>query len=469
MVRILLVPPPSIHLNQLQPFVPTGLLSLQVVAQDSGCVADVLSFSSLVASRRSFATSEELAAALAGGIDVDAYDAVGLSTMCSSFHHSLNLARLLKTRRTDLQVWVGGPHVSLAAGRVLNAYPDIDAVFVGETEATLGDVLEASKAAGRFCFDHVKGVVTRNSAFAPRKAIPNLDSLPFLDEADGFLDAFGSSKGIEFPDAVPLEAERGCPGSCGFCSTRLLWKNPPRRKSDARMLEEMHRLSRVTGMRQFSLIGDNFASPYDKLLRFCGTMHEQGPEYEWYCHLKLDRLVQEDLHALWEGGCRGFFVGIESASQRTLDRVHKGVNLQRELEVVYRAIDLGFFVVTSLIIGFPWETRADIDLTYQLHNALLQRGVSRSLVSVLCPLPGTELLQKYGEHVQPFRGLSKTAIDGLPYGSETWDLMRSCPELFTQLGYFDSEASWAEVAATADAAQMLTGYYARKKRNPSYS
>jgi anaerobic magnesium-protoporphyrin IX monomethyl ester cyclase len=463
-VRLLLIPSPSIHLGAPQPYVPLGILSLQAVAHRLGHAADVLSYGDLVRSNRVFGSSEDLAAALADAIEVDPYDAIGLSAMCSGLHHSLNLIRLLKARRPDLPIWLGGPHASLCAEQLLEAYPEIDAVFVGESEETLREVLESSSH-GRLSVLGIRGIANRGSPAAPRKPISNLDDLPFLDEATGFHGAWESARGNDYPDALPLEAERGCPGACGFCSTRLLWSLPPRRKSNTRMITEMRRLHRITGMTHFSLIGDNFASPHERLLDFCDAMKIDASGFNWYCHLKLDRLAPEDLSKLWRGGCRGFFAGLESASQSTLDRVNKGTDLRRELEVVFRAVDLGFYVVTSFIIGFPWETASDIDQTYALHADLLKRGVSRSLISVLCPLPGTQLLQEYCDHFEPFRGISKTAVDGLPFGAETWEMIKRCPELFTQLGYFRNGASWTEVAATADAAQMLTTHHMNNRRD----
>ena len=60
--------------------------------------------------------------------------------MCSSFHHSIGIAVELKHRYPGLHVWMGGPHVSANPRAALARFPEIDAVFVGEAEATLRDV-----------------------------------------------------------------------------------------------------------------------------------------------------------------------------------------------------------------------------------------------------------------------------------------------------------------------------------------
>jgi radical SAM superfamily enzyme YgiQ (UPF0313 family) len=82
-------------------------------------------------------------------------------------------------------------------------------------------------------------------------------------------------------------------------------------------------------------------------------MAESASDFRWVCNLKVDRIKLPDLETLWTGGCRGFFVGVESASQETLDRVGKGVVLAEELDVIRRAIDMGFLVSFSGNVTYP--------------------------------------------------------------------------------------------------------------------
>jgi hypothetical protein len=174
----------------------------------------------------------------------------------------------------------------------------------------------------------------------------------------------------------------------------------------------------------------------------------------------MDQLRSEDLPVMWNGGCRGIFVGVESASQSTLARVRKGLSLDRELGLITEAIEKGFRVETSLIIGFPWETPADIDKTYELHSELLRQGVWRSMIWVLCPLPGTDLVSIGAPNIQFDHLRSRIAMDGIGEDPQTLEMIHQYPKLFTQFGYFENPyTDRNNIDATADAAFQLSNYY----------
>ncbi len=461
MSKILLIPAPCIRDRHIEPYVPYGVFSLQAAACQYGGGVDVFSsYDSL--SDMSFASSRTLAETVISHIKLQDYDAIGLSTMCNSFHHSLNMARCIKAIAPEIVIWMGGPHVSVIAEQVLTAFQEVDAVFVGEGEATLSEIL-ARRARGKYSLQDIGGVYTREGSYIPRPAIEDLDELPYISLAQDFLSTFSSAPVYSPPKKIPLEASRGCPGRCIYCSTRLNWGKRVRRKSDTRLISEMRQLNGLAGTPQFMLIGDNFGHPRVRLLQFCQTMKREATGLVWHCDIKMDRLGLADLDVLWEGNCRGIFIGIESASQDTLDRIRKGIDLERELQMVYKAIEMGFLVTTSFIIGFPWETPEDIDCTYRLHCDLLKRGALRSNIWVLCPLPGTDLTKEIGSQVRFDRIVSGIAMDDMPTDEETNELFLRYPGIFSQFGYFETPGvSWIDISATADAALQLSNLYADK-------
>ena len=465
--RALLVPPVNVEYGRLPPYVAYGLFSLESIANGRGHAVDVLPVVPLWEDGRTFATSEEVATTVADLIPTDRYPVVGFSTMCSSFHHTLNVIQVVKRRSPQTRIWVGGPHASVRPEAVLAAYPEVEAVFVGEAELTFAAALERCATSSDSALDGIPGVCVRGFPFVGRELIADLDDLPYVDEAPGFLPAFAAARAAGLDEPLPVEAERGCSGRCAFCSTKSFWGRRVRRKSDTRIVEEMHRLNRATGMRAFTLLGDNLANPRRRLLSLCETLRDQAPAFTWNGQFKLDRLNESDLDVLWSGGCRGFFVGVESASQTTLERIGKDVDLERELRVILAAVDRGFKVVTSFIIGFPWETRVDIDATYHLHVQLLKRGVFHSLLTSLSPLPGTELAERYQPNLLTRKGVSLTARDDLAYGLETIALMDRCPELFTQLDHVEAGASRVEIAAVARAGLLMTSYHGMGRHTPA--
>lgn len=457
--KILLIPSPNLSMRQIEPYLPYGLFSLQAISHRYGGGVDILLPDEALIGKK-FQNSDELADALLEEVDLCNYDTVGLSTVCNSFHHSLQIARAIKRRIPGMCVWMGGPHVSVLSERVLDAFEEVDAIFVGESELTFAEVL-ARRNRGDMELNGIAGLRTRKQGYIPRQPIGNLDELEWIDLADQYLDCFFSLHHLKVIEAIPLEVTRGCPGRCRFCSTSLYWGTHVRRKSDIRVISEMHRLYEHMGISRFDFLGDNFGSPRQRLLQFCETLSRESPEFQWGCALEMDNLNLVDLETLWQGGCREFFVGLESASQETLNRIQKAGRLDRKLKIVSKAVDMGFKVVTSFIIGFPWETSEDVDKTFKLHCEMLELGVSQSQFHLLCPLPGTDILS---DHPVCFdREISDIAMDDIPRGNITRELVHRFPEMFLQLGHFKTpRVGRIDLVATQNAASQLNSLHSMK-------
>jgi anaerobic magnesium-protoporphyrin IX monomethyl ester cyclase len=456
MARLVLIPAPFVEARGLVAYVPYGLLSLQAAAKQRGVDVALLQFAEL--SGLTFETSDALARRVADLVGEP--DAVGLSTMCSSFHHSLGIAVELKQRYPKLQVWMGGPHASAKPMLLLDRFPEIEAVFAGEGEATLSDLMGGWPSLESCSLAGLPGVYTRDSVFVQRPLIPDLNELPFVGDAPDFLPLLSSSADSS-TQGIPLEAERGCAGRCSFCSTASFWGNRVRYKSSGRLLEEMNKFNGLTGETFFSLVGDNLAASRRELMNLCEALVTEDGGYRWDCSLTLDNLRHGDLDLLWSAGCRTIFVGLESGSQQTLQRIGKGIDLAHSVELLRYAIEIGFTTSVSLIVGFPWETMSQLRETYNLHARLLEQG-AQSSVTALCPLPGTSL--ELTELVEGGKGSSFVALDGLPHGPRSETLIGRCPELFTQFGRFATAAvSPVDVGTIVLAAGMLRGHHERRR------
>lgn len=265
--KILLIPAPSVSRGgQLRPYLPWGLLSLRALARPGLPEVDLWLAPEGLSMEKGVSTSSALAEAIIDSIShLEAVDAVGLSTMCSSFHHFVVLARHLKARRPDLALWMGGPQASLVADQLLEDVSEVDAVFVGEGEETFAEVLErwashkTQSGGGTGAqrgqsppLDGIDGVMTRGGGLTPRTPMRNLDQLPHVDLRAGDLDVLRRQRQGGYDSvAIPVEVARGCPGQCAFCSTRVFWGKRVRRKSEDRVIDEIHHRINETGVGRF--------------------------------------------------------------------------------------------------------------------------------------------------------------------------------------------------------------------------
>lgn len=415
---------------------PYGLLSLQASSKPcADAEVDIADFSADMLSRE-FTESNEVAESFIDGIDTEGYDMFAISTICDSAHFSLDIARFLKHRSPHSIIALGGPYVTKLSEEVLDAFDFIDAVFVGESEVSFPQLINSLKGLNRG-LPTVEGLRTRDTRFTRANILADLDSLPYITDASQyfeFIRKVKSSQGNEF--AVPLEATRGCPLQCSFCSTRQIWGASVRRKSAIRLMDEMSIIESRTGEKFFSLIGDNVGVPVRDFMRFCDDLIRLESPYKWAISLKLDWIEPHHLCKMWDAGCRGLFIGVESASQETLRRVNKGANLLKEVKAIEAAIDIGFHVTTSLIIGFPWETESDIKETYKMHCRFLEKGAVRSQVIILCPIPGTDIVEN--EKVY-FDGWNSNMIqDNLRLSSFHSELVQMHPKLFSHFGHYNT-------------------------------
>lgn len=458
-MRIVLIPSLNIVERRIEPYVPYGLLSLQAAARAQGSDVELLTLPDSVLDE-TFASSVEIVErifSLIPHVDVDIY---GLSIVCNTAHLSLDLASRLKAVSARSKVVVGGPYGTKIAPALLRAFSFLDGVAIGEGEVTIGSMVLAKSVAQAL---RVPGLLARSGLYVPEATIDNLDMLPFVgtDTYFGWLDAVRRL----VPDgaATPLEATRGCPLKCSFCSTKQVWGAKVRRKSAQHLTDEMRRISAQTGQRFFSLIGDNVGVPRAPFLEFCKDMISIDSGFTWGCSLKMDKLKPEHIEIMHQAGCRAMFIGLESASQHTLDAVNKAAQIDVELAMVRYAISRGMHVETSFIIGFPWETEADIRDTYSLHSALLEEGAFRSQVSLLSPIPGTEIV---AGHRVVFDGMkSYMTDDGMELSQKHTEWLRDWPELFSHFGHYETPLiSRTALKAYRDASSQMSAIHTTRRK-----
>ena len=69
-------------------------------------------------------------------------DLVGFSATTSGFLDGYRLASLIKKKRPGIVVVFGGVHISALGGVLLENYPDIDYLSMGEGEVTIGELAD---------------------------------------------------------------------------------------------------------------------------------------------------------------------------------------------------------------------------------------------------------------------------------------------------------------------------------------
>jgi radical SAM superfamily enzyme YgiQ (UPF0313 family) len=87
--------------------------------------------------------------------------------------------------------------------------------------------------------------------------------------------------------------------------------------------------------------------------------------------------------------------GLESANQKTLDRINKKITVEQIVEDCKTASCEGLFPHITVMFGYPWESYNDALATLNLGKWLLQKGYAYTMqATIVIPYPGTPLFEE---------------------------------------------------------------------------
>lgn len=217
MAKICLINPPTTGAASKDVYFPMALVCLGTVLRENGVSVEIVDFDLELKRDASLADWDSfLAHALRrlGGMECNVF---GISSICSNFPIALLLAREIKRKWPQARIVIGGPQSSAVPEETLQAFPWIDVVAVGEGEATLLDLMRSDWT--KESLEKVPGVAfldgNRPHRTASRPLIDDLDELPIPDFSLVPLKDYLRIS----PGTALIEAGRGCPFLCSFCST----------------------------------------------------------------------------------------------------------------------------------------------------------------------------------------------------------------------------------------------------------
>lgn len=329
--------------------------------------------------------------------DPDIVAASGLAT-CNVYitARTLEMAKKLKP---DAVTVTGGQHFTALAQESLEAYPEIDVIVRGEGEETLLELVRGVSA--KSDFSAIKGISFRHGEKIfhnpPRSLIENLDQLPFpgyhfvKDYAHRY--HFTMMAGSKAKYGV-VEASRGCPNRCTFCSQWKHWEGTWRHKSVKRVAEEIEYLYNNYGSRLLWLTDDNFGLG-KRTEDLCDELIKRPFSKDITCFMQVrcDDAAKNPklIEKMSKAGINWFLLGVESQSKDTLDRFHKGTKPEDAATAVKLLKQNGIFSHATCIVGNRADTAESISGLRHFVNDI---DPDIAIFMVLTPFPGTDLYQE---------------------------------------------------------------------------
>jgi radical SAM superfamily enzyme YgiQ (UPF0313 family) len=343
----------------------------------------------------SFASFEVFADHVLSGEVSFVPDLIGISVLFSTAHKStLRVAEVCKRIWPDAPIVVGGMHATNAVEQLLENSA-VDMVCRGEGEAVISDlVLDPS--------GEIPGIVGRHRPDSGQAAPliydldtiphPAWDLLPMHEYVDtGASRTFNLDK-IEQDREATIVTTRGCPFHCTFCSSWTVHGREMRYRSTANVLDELRMLHEHYGISVFIPEDDLFSVKKPRFLALCNAIsREFGKKvhFQFPNGLSVATLDAEVIAAMVEMGMSVANIAIESGSNEVQRKIiKKNVNLERARRVVAECRDQGIFVRCYFILGFPGETREQIEETIDFAASL---AADWCVFNIAAPLVGTEM------------------------------------------------------------------------------
>lgn len=316
-------------------------------------------------------------------------DVYGFGTICNSYPLTVRLAREVKRAHPEAVVVFGGPQATAVDVETLEAFPFVDVVVRGEGEEILPELLGALGRAEDLAA--VAGITFRRNGDVIRNpdapAVTDLEHLP--------APAFHLLPDMEKRRAIPVEAGRGCPFGCTFCSTSQFFRRRFRLITPARVIEQMNALHRAYGCAKFNLVHDTFTASRAKVIEFCQALAASGCQFEWTCSARTDSVDEELLALMAKAGCTGLFFGIETGSARMQRAIRKNLDLERASAAIRFAGANRMRTSVSLIVGFPDETPDDLRGSVDFIMHALSSDHIEPQLQLLAPLAGTPIEREH--------------------------------------------------------------------------
>jgi radical SAM superfamily enzyme YgiQ (UPF0313 family) len=184
-------------------------------------------------------------------------------------------------------------------------------------------------------------------------------------------------------------------GGCTFCSWTIHYPAFNVRRPES-YLDEVGILTEKYGVRE--IFDDTGTFPVGEWLRkFCDGMIQRGynKKIRIGCNMRFGALTAEEYKLMKKAGFRFILYGLESANQKTLNMLNKGVTEKEQIDTCKIASEAGLDPHLTIMFGYPWETKDEALKTVNTARYLLKKGYAKTWqVTIVIPYPGTKLFEQ---------------------------------------------------------------------------
>jgi len=290
------------------------------------------------------------------------FDVVGISVTTPAANRAYQLASHFRNR--GIPVVLGGIHPSVCPSE---ASQHADAIAIGEGERIWQQILRDVECGS------LQRVYKANNALKPEE-IPSGDR-SWIRPGEYFI-----------PETI--QATRGCPWHCSFCSSATLWGRNVRCRPIEHVIREIAAFKR----RFFVFLDDNLFAVRDYAAQLMTRLKPLNKRWVAQTDLKLSEHEQL-IRSARRSGCLAVLVGLESNNPLNLLDIHKGLaNADEYRRSIVALHQHGILVQGSFILGFDGDTNESVLGLLEFCERL---GLDTANFSILTPFPGTATYSRF--------------------------------------------------------------------------
>lgn len=190
--------------------------------------------------------------------------------------------------------------------------------------------------------------------------------------------------------ALPMQISRGCSwGRCTYCKHYRTYGEKYYAGSVRNNIEVIKKLTKKYNTNLFHFVDDDF--PRVLKNEFCKNVLESNIDIKWLTYSRLDKnITYEDLKLWHKAGLRVVEWGLESASQKVLDSVDKGINIDSIKRLLFDSNKVGLLNKLFMFHNLPEEDYEDLYRSIQFLKRFVKYGIVRAFWEISTPL---ELLE----------------------------------------------------------------------------
>ncbi len=332
-------------------------------------------------------------------------DLVGIT--CNSGNMDTVRIIVKRLKRIGIPVVLGGSHPTALPEQSL-FYTSADMAVTGEGELALLSLLKAleSKAdlssVPSLVWKRLGKIVINHRA----ELISDIDSLPIPDRS--LIDRrkyFGEV----------LLTGRGCPFNCAYCASRNIWGKKTRLRSVGSIIQELSEIRSDIGKLQkkdkdvsssaslsdnamidlrpgiwvVKVVDDTFTVVKSRTMELLDTIINNRLNcFEFTGGVRADTLDEKLVRKMKEANFKRVTLGVESGSPKILKLIRKGESNDHVIRAVKMLREEGIMSHAFFMIGFPGETKEDIELSKKL---ILEAQPDHVEINMVTPYPGTDI------------------------------------------------------------------------------